>query len=197
MFVPRRVLSSLFLPLFVAGVAIVEAQTFRGGISGRVVDDSGGVLPGVSVTATTRSPPAWRARRRLRIPAISRFLICRSVTYDVEAIAPGIPGAKRHHRGHRVARHRRIEFKLGVSAVAETVQVSAAALTLDTVSTALSNVISPSRCRISRSTAATSPACCSSRLAPPATRSTASARAATTSRSMAPTTTTRSRTSPR
>lgn len=32
--------------------ARADAQTFRGGISGRVADDSGGVLPGVTITAT-------------------------------------------------------------------------------------------------------------------------------------------------
>ena len=52
MFVPRRLVSSLLIPVFVALVSIAEAQTFRGGISGRVVDASGGVLPGVTVTAT-------------------------------------------------------------------------------------------------------------------------------------------------
>ena len=46
MFVPRRVVSSLFaIPLFLALVSVAEAQTFRGGISGRIVDPSGGVLP--------------------------------------------------------------------------------------------------------------------------------------------------------
>jgi len=42
-----------------------------------------------------------------------------------------------------VSRISPVELKLGITTVAETVQVSAAALTLDTVSTALSNVISP------------------------------------------------------
>jgi hypothetical protein len=51
MFVPRRLVSSL-IPILVALGSIAEAQTFRGGISGRIVDASGGVLPGVTVTAT-------------------------------------------------------------------------------------------------------------------------------------------------
>ena len=42
-----------------------------------------------------------------------------------------------------VSRISSIEIKLGVSAVAETIQVSASAVTVDTVSTALSAVIQP------------------------------------------------------
>jgi len=44
-------LSAVFVLLF--GLATVcEAQTFRGGINGRVTDSTGAVLPGVTVTVT-------------------------------------------------------------------------------------------------------------------------------------------------
>ena len=47
----RLVVPSLCLAL--CGLALVcDAQTFRGGISGRIADPSGGMLPGVTVTAT-------------------------------------------------------------------------------------------------------------------------------------------------
>src|SRR5881628_3500620 len=40
------------LMLMFMTAAAAHAQTFRGGISGRVTDPSGAVLPGVTVTAT-------------------------------------------------------------------------------------------------------------------------------------------------
>src|SRR4051812_2861959 len=46
----RRLLLVLFVIVF--GSAGASAQDFRGGITGRVVDSSGGRMPGVSVTAT-------------------------------------------------------------------------------------------------------------------------------------------------
>src|SRR5262245_36885835 len=42
----------LSLVLFAAMVAAAGAQDFRGAITGRVTDESGGALPGVTVTAT-------------------------------------------------------------------------------------------------------------------------------------------------
>ena len=43
---------ALMLGLLLPGVA--SAQDFRGGVVGKVTDESGGVLPGVTVTATSR-----------------------------------------------------------------------------------------------------------------------------------------------
>ena len=44
----------VFLLLF-GIVTVCHAQTFRGGISGRVVDSTGAVLPGVTVIATNNA----------------------------------------------------------------------------------------------------------------------------------------------
>jgi len=47
-------LAAVVLLLF--GIATVgHAQTFRGAISGRVIDSTGAVLPGVTVTATNNA----------------------------------------------------------------------------------------------------------------------------------------------
>src|SRR5262252_8613681 len=44
------------LLLLLLGYAVVcDAQTFRGSISGRVADSTGGVLPGVTIVATNDS----------------------------------------------------------------------------------------------------------------------------------------------
>jgi hypothetical protein len=141
MLVPRRVVSSLALPLFLALVSAGEAQTFRGGISGRVFDTSGGVLPGVTVTATNTGTAVARTTTSsdtgdFSIPDLAVG------PYDVEATLQGFQGQKVHIEVS-VSRISNIEIKLGVSAVAETIQVSASAVTVDTVSTALSAVIQP------------------------------------------------------
>src|SRR5260221_2949564 len=47
----RRLFAFLFF-LIVGIAGVGNAQTFRGGISGRVSDSTGGVLPGVTVVAT-------------------------------------------------------------------------------------------------------------------------------------------------
>ena len=44
--------SSTTSALLLASSPRASAQTFRGGISGRVADSTGAVLPGVTVTAT-------------------------------------------------------------------------------------------------------------------------------------------------
>ena len=48
-----RIARCVSVLVLLAGAALpARAQEFRGEISGRVVDESGGVLPGVTVTAT-------------------------------------------------------------------------------------------------------------------------------------------------
>ena len=48
----NRLAWALGVIALLAVTSVAEAQTFRGGISGRVMDSSGAVLPGVTVTAT-------------------------------------------------------------------------------------------------------------------------------------------------
>src|SRR5262245_60301871 len=47
-----RPVSALLLAILVGTAGAAGAQTFRGGISGRVTDATGAVLPGVTVTVT-------------------------------------------------------------------------------------------------------------------------------------------------
>jgi len=51
MFCRQRLVSSLTVLLMLCPV-VATSQTFRGGISGRIADATGAVLPGVTVTAT-------------------------------------------------------------------------------------------------------------------------------------------------
>jgi outer membrane receptor protein involved in Fe transport len=141
MFVPRRLVSSLLIPVFVAFVSIAEAQTFRGGISGRIVDTSGAVLPGATVTATHTGTGVTRTTTSSDTGDFSMPDLPLG-TYDVEATLQGFQGQKVQVEVS-VSRISGIEIRLGVSAVAETIQVSASAVTIDTVSTALSAIVQP------------------------------------------------------
>src|SRR5262245_14973985 len=93
MLVPTRVLSSLVVLALLAFVTAVDAQTFRGGISGRVVDTSGGVLPGVTVTATNTGTAVARTTTSsdtgdFSIPDLAVG------TYELESSLQGFQGQK-------------------------------------------------------------------------------------------------------
>src|SRR5215510_10532219 len=135
----RLVFFGLFLTLGLATVA--TAQTFRGGISGRVADASGGVLPGVSVTATNNGTSVARNTITSDTGDFS-FPDLPLGTYTVEAMLAGFQTLKVTVEV-TVSRISSLDLKMGLSQVSETVQVSASSPLLDTVSTALSNVIQP------------------------------------------------------
>ena len=129
----------LFLLLGSAGIS--DAQTFRGGISGRVADSSGAVLPGVTVTATNDATGVTRttvtsAGGDFSVPDLQLG------TYTIEATLQGFQ-TLRTKLEVSVSQVASVELKMGLSQVAETINVTASALLLDTVSTALSNVVRP------------------------------------------------------
>jgi hypothetical protein len=118
-----------------------EAQTFRGAISGRVADQSGAVLPGVSVTATN---DATGVSRTTTTSATGDFSVpdLQLGIYTVEATLQGFQTVRTKIEVS-VSQVASVELKMGLSQVAETINVTASALLLDTVSTALSNVVRP------------------------------------------------------
>src|SRR5262245_44066725 len=136
----RLVPPCLFV-LLLAIATVSHAQTFRGGISGRISDTSGGVLPGVSVTATNNATGVSRTTTTSDSGDFS-FPDLPLGTYTVEAALAGFQTLKVTVEV-TVSRISSLDLKMGLSQVSETVQVSAGALLLDTVSTALSNVIQP------------------------------------------------------
>ncbi|MGH9144481.1 MAG: carboxypeptidase regulatory-like domain-containing protein [Vicinamibacterales bacterium] len=136
----KRLSVYLFLALFgVAGVS--AAQTFRGGIAGRVADSTGAVLPGVTITATN---DATGVSRTTTTSAGGDFSVpdLQLGTYTVEATLQGFQ-TLRTKVEVTVSQIASVDLKMGLSQVAETINVTATALTLDTVSTALSNVVRP------------------------------------------------------
>jgi outer membrane receptor protein involved in Fe transport len=124
------------------GMATVcEAQTFRGGINGRVTDSTGAVLPGVTVTVTN---DATGITRTTTTSTAGDFSVpdLQLGTYTIEAALQGFQ-TLRTKVEVTVSQISSVDLKMGLSQVAETINVTATALTLDTVSTALSNVVRP------------------------------------------------------
>jgi hypothetical protein len=136
----RTSLVGAFIVLLV-GAMSAGAQTFRGGISGRIVDDSGGVLPGVTVVATNTATGVTRSTTSSTTGDFSLPDLPPGA-YSVEARLQGFQPQKATV-DVTVSRVTAIDLKLGVSQLSETVQVSGAAGGLDLQSTALVNVVQP------------------------------------------------------
>src|SRR5437762_3532283 len=141
MFPRQRLVPALSFFLVVAVAAVCSAQTFRGGISGRVADATGAVLPGVSVAATN---DATGVARTTVTSATGDFSIpdLQLGAYTIEATLQGFQTVRTKVEV-TVSQIASVELKMGLSTVAETITVTASALLLDTVSTALSNVVRP------------------------------------------------------
>ena len=136
----RRLASSLRSFGF---AAVCGAQTFRGGISGRVADQTGAVLPGVTVTATNDATGVART----------------TTTSDSgDFSVPDLPARHVHRSKRRCRDSRPCARKVEVTRLADRVgraedgavagrrddqRDRRSALMLDTVSTALSNVVRP------------------------------------------------------
>ena len=136
----RRICAALWMALCVSVAASSAAQTVGGTLLGTVVDNSGAVLPGATVTATNTATGVART-------AISdgqgRYSIADLPpgAYNVNSSLSGFQTVLR--RGIRlvVGNPSVVDFTLGISGVAETVTVSGAAPVVDTVSTALGTVV--------------------------------------------------------
>ena len=108
------------------------AQTFRGGISGTVTDQSGAVVPGASVTATETST-------NITYKAVSSsagefaFANMPLGSYTVTITATGFKNTKIDKVPVTAASTYALPIKLAVASAGETVEVTADSLSLDTV----------------------------------------------------------------
>ncbi len=126
-----RILLSLLL---VTGLARLDAQTFRGGINGTIVDQSGAVISGAAVSATNNGTG-------VTLKAISSsggeflFQDLPLATYTVSVEASGFKSEKVNSVPVTAGTIYTLPIKLGVSSTGETIEVMANALALDTTST--------------------------------------------------------------
>src|SRR5260221_11171752 len=119
-------LKRLALALSVLGIlvtaSVAEAQAFRGAISGRVVDSTGAVLPGVTITATNNATGVSRTTNTSATGDFSLPDLALGV-YKVEFSLQGFQ-TQTATLEVTVSRISTVDVKLGLSQVAETVTVS-------------------------------------------------------------------------
>jgi hypothetical protein len=130
------VLLALLLALVATGAA---AQSLTGTVTGKVLDEQGAVLPGVTVTLTGRtgaSPTVTDQRGEFRFVGVAPG------TYDLKAELSGF--APRSETGIDVGIGRTItlSFTLRVGGMTETVEVVGSAATIDITSSASDNSLS-------------------------------------------------------
>lgn len=120
---------ALMLALSVSGFG----QTFRGGISGTVTDQSGAVVPGAQVTAVdTATNTAYKAVSSSAGEFVFNNMPVSS--YTVTVAASGFKGEKVDKVPVTAATTYTLPIKLSVASAGETIEVTADSLSLDTVS---------------------------------------------------------------
>ncbi|MGV3517500.1 carboxypeptidase regulatory-like domain-containing protein [Luteitalea sp.] len=127
--------------------ALASAQDPRGAIAGRIVDSSGGALPGVTVTVTntatgTPNTAVSDEQGRYSIPFISVG------QYDIAVELTGFKRVERKGVEVRVADRLAIDFSLEVGGLEETITVEGGAPLLDTTSASQGQVIDEKRIQL-------------------------------------------------
>ena len=132
-------ISLLLLAALLSVVPLAGAQTLTGTIVGRITDEQGGVLPGVTITLTGKTGSQTQvtdARGEFR------FIGLNVGNYDVKAELEGF--RLKEERGLDLGIGNTIEVKLAlqVGGLSETVEVTANAVAVDTTTTATDTTIS-------------------------------------------------------
>jgi len=133
-----RTISGLFLFLLLAAPAVT--QTFRGGVNGMVTDPTGGAVLGAEIRATNEATGLSYVTASSNAGEFS-FQDLPLGNYTIVVSSPGFQtvkiGAVRVSAGAIYT----LLVKLDVAEVASTIEVSAAALSLDTTATTLTTVV--------------------------------------------------------
>ncbi len=119
--------------LLLAGAVAANAQTLTGTIAGKVTDEQGGVLPGVTVTLTgARGSQSTVTDERGEY----RFVGLTPGTYEVKAELSGFGPRVERNLDLGIAKTLNVPFAMKVGGLSETVEVVANASTVDTKTTA-------------------------------------------------------------
>jgi hypothetical protein len=137
---PNQVNHAFFSILLLAASAM--GQTFRGAISGNVLDASGAAVPEASVRATQEATGFVRetvtsSSGDYSLPDLPLGF------YSIVITKNGFQTTKVDKVEVAVSRVTNLPVKLAVSSQATTVEISAAVATVETTSTTLANVVNP------------------------------------------------------
>ena len=134
----RTVILSLCLVLLLSGVSFAQQTTAT--ISGVVTDESGGVIPGVSVEATNLDTGIMRIATtgdegRYQLPNLSVG------SYQVEASLPGFQTGVRTGITLTIGREALVDFSLSVGEISERVTVTGEAPLVETTRSVLTDLV--------------------------------------------------------
>jgi hypothetical protein len=132
-------IATLLALLLALGAVPASAQSQTGTIEGRVVDEQGGVLPGVSVTLTGRQGSQSAVTDA---QGVFRFLALNPGRYEVKAELSGFVPASRTAIEVSIGRTINVPLSLRVGGVQETIEVTANATSIDVTSAATENSLS-------------------------------------------------------
>jgi hypothetical protein len=130
------VLLAIFLAVFTLGVS---AQTQTGTVEGRVADEQGGVLPGVTVTLTGRQGSQTTVTDS---SGEYRFVGLTPGIYEVRAELAGFTTQAVQNIDVGLGKTLQVPLALKVGGLAESVEVTANASSIDTTSAASDNSLS-------------------------------------------------------
>src|SRR5216684_9225495 len=138
----RHCLCALALCAITASASV--AQEFRGAITGRINDSSGGRLPGVTVTATNvatnvASTTVTNSEGAYTIPYLTPG------SYSVKVELSGFKKAVREHVEVRIGDRLALDFNLELGGIEETVLVTAQSPLLEMASASAGQVIDEKR----------------------------------------------------
>lgn len=132
-----------FLGLLLALNSAALAQTFRGGISGTIADNTGAAVPGANVKVTSKATAAQRvvvtgSNGEFAVPELALGF------YVVEVSKAGFQPQRVNDVEVTVSKITSLELQLSVAQLNEIVEVSAGSVVrLDTASTALTGIVAP------------------------------------------------------
>ncbi|HEX2917808.1 MAG TPA: carboxypeptidase-like regulatory domain-containing protein, partial [Edaphobacter sp.] len=131
----------LLLLVFVSAMTpMLTAQTYRGGIAGTVEDSSGAAVPNAHITLTGMDTGFKREMDSTTSGAYS-FQDLQIGNYSISVTASGFSPVKIDNIAVRPGQVFSLDPKMSISGVAESIEVSASALALDTVSSTNNNVV--------------------------------------------------------
>ena len=136
---PRQARYAFLIPAL-AIVQIASSQTFRGGIAGTVQDDTGSVIPNAKITL---SGTDTGSSRDITASGSGDYVLqdLPLGLYTITVEAQGYQTKKIEGIAVRPGQVYSLSIKLGVASSSESVDVSAAAVTLDTVSSTNNAVV--------------------------------------------------------
>jgi hypothetical protein len=133
-----RTISGLFLFLLLAAPAVT--QTFRGGVNGMVTDPTGSAVLGAEIRATNEATGLSYVTASSNAGEFS-FQDLPLGNYTIVVSSPGFQTVKIGTVRVSAGAIYTLPVKLDVAEVASTIEVSAAALSLDTTATTLTTVV--------------------------------------------------------